>query len=484
MVPVFFGHKDRRWIMRSVCNLFMALIMILTIPGAAFSTDFATITVDGDPTDWFGLEPAFVDSEGDQKCGGEDADLRYIYTAMDNDYAYIMVETSAEALSDTVLFELDFQYDFQNLHTNIFKGGMGAWINGKLHPFTDYAVAWGQVMEAKIALSELGNPLNFDPTKINSWDTTGFSSNMQPCDLTFTTVFNAALVFSQVSEYDQTDFPGLKRSVIMVPAAVFVSNPPSVDQISVSVTGIGNYKMDYQEGWKTFWAIENNPAPGPEWATTYRFESGSDFRVLDLTEATFRVLEVPKFSISGRTVSWNRISTDTQSGNYETYYEVWLIRLDETGYPDHAAGSIFQSGLLQTTSFTLPESIPDGEYAVRVNAREYLERDRELRWWEWFNRSCFYKRISIGDIQGPEEMADALIGTIKALDLPKAVENSYLANLKKVKVFIERGQTNAAINQIKAFLKKVENDISKGRIVTEEGRNLIYKANQLIAALS
>ena len=60
----------------------------------------------------------------------------------------------------------------------------------------------------------------------------------------------------------------------------------------------------------------------------------------------------------------------------------------------------------------LPSELPDGEYAVRVNAREYYIGGAPdyLIWWDWFNRSSYYKKISIGDIQPPPEI-DALIGT-------------------------------------------------------------------------
>jgi len=46
------------------------------------------------------------------------------------------------------------------------------------------------------------------------------------------------------------------------------------------------------------------------------------------------------------------------------------------------------------------------------------------------------------------------------------------------------GGINAAINQLAAFIKKVEKDISKGNISAEEGQDLINEANQIIAALS
>ena len=473
--------------MKVVFKVFLALLMILTIPAAALSTQVATITVDGDPSDWASILPAYIDLKRDTKCKNKETDLKSIYTAMDQYYVYIMVETYAKSFGDSVVLELDFQYDFQNIHTNIDSiRGLSAWVNGEYFEISGADWAWGQVMEAKIPLSELGNPSNFDPTKMNSWNLNAISASSDveniPCDLTFTNSIRAAVVFSQVSEYDQDDFPGLSPSVVIVPVAITVADPPSFKHMSVAVTGIGTYEMDYQEGWKMFWATESELLPVSKWATTYLFENESDYRVLDLTGAQFRTLEVPNVSISGRTISWDRISTDTETNDLSTYYEVWLLGLNENGYPDHVAGTLFQSGLMTGISYTLPETISDGEYAVRVNTREYIEKDRELRWWEWFNRSCFYKKISIGVIQDPPEI-DALIEAIEGLGLPKSIENSYMANLKKVKGFIDNGQTTAAINQMKAFIKKVKKDISKNNIGSGEGDNLIRIANQLISAL-
>ena len=294
--------------------------MVFLIPAAALSTQVATITVVGDPGDWASLSPAYVDAQGDGTCGA-DTDIKSIYTAMDGTYAYVMVETYGVPINNADVLGIDFQYDFQNLHTNIWGNTLAAWVNGDEYPISGYAVAWGNVMEARIPLSALGNPSNFDPTLVKSW------SSGTVCDIAYATVFNWTGVFSQVSEYDQIDFPGYNRSVVMVPAATFASNPPSVDTISVTVTGVDKFTMDYQPGWEMFWAIDHTTPPSLPWQTTYLFESGSDFRVLDLTKATFRELAVPQVTISGNTISWKPVQ-------YATGYEVWGYPLDSHGYPD------------------------------------------------------------------------------------------------------------------------------------------------------
>jgi len=89
----------------------------------------------------------------------------------------------------------------------------------------------------------------------------------------------------------------------------------------------------------------------------------------------------------------------------------------------------------------------------------------------------------VGDVPTPSELADLLIETVLSLDLPRHVENSYLANLKKVKPFIEAGKITPAINQLNAFVKKVEHDMAHGDISADNGTMLIEMATELIALL-
>jgi hypothetical protein len=57
------------------------------------------------------------------------------------------------------------------------------------------------------------------------------------------------------------------------------------------------------------------------------------------------------------------------------------------------------------------------------------------------------------------------------------------ANVKKVPTFISDGKITPAINQLDAFIKKLETDISKGWINPAEGNRLIIMARDLIAHL-
>ncbi len=88
--------------------------------------------------------------------------------------------------------------------------------------------------------------------------------------------------------------------------------------------------------------------------------------------------------------------------------------------------------------------------------------------------------INVGDVYTPCQLADQIIQTVLSLNMPKSVENSYMANLKKVCRFVEEGKITPAINQLNAFINKVRTDITKGNINQTAGNNLIDMATNLI----
>ncbi len=83
----------------------------------------------------------------------------------------------------------------------------------------------------------------------------------------------------------------------------------------------------------------------------------------------------------------------------------------------------------------------------------------------------------------PSELITNVVKDVIDLNLSKAVENPYIANLKKVDGFIVNGQKPAALNQLNAFINKVRQDMAKGLIGTTEGKALIQKATELINML-
>lgn len=91
--------------------------------------------------------------------------------------------------------------------------------------------------------------------------------------------------------------------------------------------------------------------------------------------------------------------------------------------------------------------------------------------------------ITVGDDPTPIEQARKLVSIVIAYDLPKNVENSYLANIKKVEKFIEEGKIQPAINQLNAFILKVDQDYMAGYITQVIHDNLISLAQALRADL-
>jgi hypothetical protein len=88
--------------------------------------------------------------------------------------------------------------------------------------------------------------------------------------------------------------------------------------------------------------------------------------------------------------------------------------------------------------------------------------------------------LTIGDNPTLIEQAEVIIDTVIDYNFPTNVENSYLANLKKVAKFIEEGKIAAACNQLNTFIAKVENDIATGIIGQTEGTELLALANALL----
>lgn len=150
------------------------------------TTQKATILIDGNPDDWSSLEPALVDPQGYSISG--DTDIKHIYTAIDDSYAYFMVETYSVPINDdAVVIEANFDYKAGrhfihgsecccDLHTNISECNLYAsnddHLDGTMeqYPIIGYVCARGDVVELAIPLSQIENATWFNPTFVNIWD--------------------------------------------------------------------------------------------------------------------------------------------------------------------------------------------------------------------------------------------------------------------------------------------------------------------------
>lgn len=91
--------------------------------------------------------------------------------------------------------------------------------------------------------------------------------------------------------------------------------------------------------------------------------------------------------------------------------------------------------------------------------------------------------ITVGDDPTPTEQVEDIIETVIDYNFPTNIENSYMANLKKVTKFIEEGKIAAAIGQLNAFITKVQDDYTNGQISLAVRDELITLAQGLIADL-
>ncbi len=91
--------------------------------------------------------------------------------------------------------------------------------------------------------------------------------------------------------------------------------------------------------------------------------------------------------------------------------------------------------------------------------------------------------ITVGDDPTPVEQAQIIIDLIVTFNLPNNVTNSYMANLQKIAPFIQNGQIQPALNQLNAFINKVNQDYSQNKITLVQKNQFIALAQGLIADL-
>lgn len=92
--------------------------------------------------------------------------------------------------------------------------------------------------------------------------------------------------------------------------------------------------------------------------------------------------------------------------------------------------------------------------------------------------------VTVGANPTPSEEAGQLVDVVVTSPIPQQSENAYLANLKKVEKFIEQGKTQPAINQLNAFVDKVQGDIQRGVITSAVGNGFITRAKKIISDIS
>lgn len=97
----------------------------------------------------------------------------------------------------------------------------------------------------------------------------------------------------------------------------------------------------------------------------------------------------------------------------------------------------------------------------------------------------FFDDVKVFDVitTTPQEAIEDIVKDIEEMDLPEGLENSLLSKLENAIKSLEKGNDNAAISQIEAFINQVE--AQRGKKLTDELADaLIASAQNIVNALS
>ncbi len=140
------------------------------------------------------------------------------------------------------------------------------------------------------------------------------------------------------------------------------------------------------------------------------------------------------------------------------------------------------TGVFTSGENLLPNFYPEGGMSLNVadlnndNEKDLVVSSTQYGIWVVLQTAS--------DDPTPVEQATALVNDVIVLDLSNNLENSYLANLFKVEGFIQNGQITPAINQLNAFIGKVNQDYNQNKITQQVRDDLVASAQQLIDDLT
>lgn len=176
--------------MKKIIVLFLTIfIAVFAVSPVQAGTQTATITVDGDKSDWASLIMTSTDEIGNSACG-DTGDIKAVYTAKDTTHVYFMVETYGTPVdpnsSAGMVLDLDFKPGRQLLwqdradlelwidpNVNVSGASIDSDLDGNYEnfPLEGMQIAWGDdFMEGSIPLSALGNPAYFQLTSVRIWN--------------------------------------------------------------------------------------------------------------------------------------------------------------------------------------------------------------------------------------------------------------------------------------------------------------------------
>jgi len=135
---------------------------------------------------------------------------------------------------------------------------------------------------------------------------------------------------------------------------------------------------------------------------------------------------------------------------------------------------------LGTISLWLDDQLIVGNYPS-FNAGEkpiYYYIDSQANWWQPYVTHHYIDDVTTSEPSSPQASIQSLVDTIKAWNLPKGTENSLTSKLANAIQSLEKGQQNAAINKLNAFVNEVR--AQSGKKLTSVQANLLTSEAQRI----
>lgn len=208
---------------------------------------------------------------------------------------------------------------------------------------------------------------------------------------------------------------------------------------------------------------------------------------------TFRVIDngVPSLSdseaISITVGDINRAPVVSNPGPQEVFEGDTISFIVSATDPDAQAVTITANDVPEGATFTggaftwTPSLSQSGIYTVLFTATDNGEPAAQ---------ATIEVIITVQDkLTPPEEEKDVyellaeLIAAVEGYDFLKAVEQSYMANLRKVESFLNGARYTPSENQIYAFIKKLGQDLKKKTITQEQYDDLLAKADAVLDAI-
>ena len=148
--------------------VFLATLFLFTI--IAFGTEVpkATITIDGDQSDWSGISPLIVDDINDSEADETGTDIKNVYLAKDSCYLFVRFDFKDADPNKNILYHLNFQYGQgdTNRYEIVMFFSDNEWIVELRFDrdnnyqwvlvYTDSCAVGNKLLEARVCLNKLG----------------------------------------------------------------------------------------------------------------------------------------------------------------------------------------------------------------------------------------------------------------------------------------------------------------------------------------